>query len=554
MKISIGRFTADRVLLLGLAAAAVLAFYGIGWGRVESWNPDEMALRSVYAPDRAFLEPQGYDKPPFHTYFNFFLSKAPLRALEKTTEVLTGVDHDFSVAILMWSRVLQLALFLGIVWLSYRIAERSSGILAARLIAIVTATSAGFVLQSHFLTADIPVTFWMLAAFLFAQSIVATGRMRDYVLAGLLTGIATATKYNGLAVGLAIPIFHAFVNQPRPLLKLAFDPRLVLGVGMVVIGFILASPYSVLRWSAFISDFIYNNALAPVYAGQGTDEHGYVLFFARVVEIIGLPVAILCAVGIVVGVARVRQMDQVARATVTAALGVFFLYFWKFGGFPRLEVRFVVPVVPLLLIAAVPGWSTGWRRYRVAAASVLGVLVAYNLVASIGVSHRFANDPRMDAQRWVAANVPAGARVESTSYTPYWNKLPGVRVEDVKMPHVSFRRRVLAQVLKADPKVAEMILARESDEGVEWFNRETLARRQPDFVVLNSVFFRRFLEGVGAEYYPEIRLYLVDLMAGRLGYEVVFDKQSARVPIWLYPEDIVFVTNRVVILKRNPLT
>jgi hypothetical protein len=291
-----------------------------------------------------------------------------------------------------------------------------------------------------------------------------------------------------------------------------------------------------------------------VYAGQGTDEHGYFLFFARVVECIGLPMTMLAAVGIALMTARLRQMNQSERATCAAALGVFLLYYAKFGGFPRLEVRFVAPVVPFLLIAAAPGWSSGWQRYRVAAASVLGLLVVYNVMASIGVSYRFANDPRMAAQVWVAANVPTGATVESTSYTPYWNKLPGVKVEDVKMPHISFRRRVLAHVLEADPKVAAMILARESDEGVEWFNPEALALRQPDFIVLDSVFFRRFLEGIGAEYYPEIQRYLVDLMAGRLGYAVVLDKQSARVPAWLYPEDIVFVTNRVVILKRKALT
>ena len=69
-------------------------------------------------------------------------------------------------------------------------------------------TSAGLVAHAHFLTADIPVLFWMLAAFVCCQRIFERGRWQDYLLAGLLTGVAAATKYNGLGVGIAIPAAH----------------------------------------------------------------------------------------------------------------------------------------------------------------------------------------------------------------------------------------------------------------------------------------------------------------------------------------------------------
>ena len=233
----------DRVLVLSLTLAAVLGVNGLGWGGIEEWNPDQMAFQSLLSPDRAPLEPESFLKPPFHSYVNFFFSIVPVKAIERAVEALTGRELDFNVGIVWGARLIQLGLFLGAVILVYQIVHNSCGQRAARVVGLITATAAGFVLQAHFRTADIPVTFWMLASFLAAQSIPQTGRTRDYALAGLLTGVASATKYNGLAVGLAIPIFHYFANRSAPLRTLAVDRRLLVGILLVPLGFIAANPY-----------------------------------------------------------------------------------------------------------------------------------------------------------------------------------------------------------------------------------------------------------------------------------------------------------------------
>jgi hypothetical protein len=41
-----------------------------------------------------------------------------------------------------------------------------------------------------------------------------------------------------------------------------------------------------------------------------------------------------------------------------------------------------------------------------------------------------------------------------------------------------------------------------------------------------------------------------DLLAEKLGYEIVYDESSTESPRWLYPKEMVFVDNRLVILKR----
>jgi len=276
--------------------------------------------------------------------------------------------------------------------LVFAITRRAYGTVAARVVALVFVTSAGMIAFVHQLTADVPVMWWMLVAFYFADAIARDERPSNYLLAGFCTGLATATKYNGIAVGITIPVAHllrmvAAAPAPRTWRAwraVAVDPRLVLGVAMVPVGFVLANPYAILDYRTFKSDFVYNYMVAPVYEGQ--TGHSWGLFFLRIVELIGAPAfAAFAAAGaiatcLVVGQRRIAAAD----ATFWSTLAVCVLYYLKFVAFPRLETRFVLPIVPFWMMLAAPCWAR-WRRPATLAALV-GALLAYNVVCSAAVS------------------------------------------------------------------------------------------------------------------------------------------------------------------------
>ena len=539
---------ADRYLMLALALAAAFALYGIWWGWVESWNPDDMAFRSLFA--YRVLEPFDFQKPPFHTYVNFILSVLPFKILTVIGNAITGTTWNLGPEKLWWSRLIQISFFLGIIYLSFKVAYRFAGSAAARIVALITATSAGLLVQTHFLTADVPVTFWMLASFYAAQSIVFNERMRTYVVAGLLVGIATATKYNGLAVGLAIPVFHFYAHRDKPFWRMLFEKRLVVGVAMVVVGFIAANPYAILDYPRFAADFAFNYAVTPVYGGGESNQYGFGAFLLAVPDIIGWPVTLVIAIGAVYAIGRLRQGNLAESATVAAALAVFALYFIQFGRAPRIEVRFVVPVVIYLLIASASFWSSAIPRYRRAAMALVAALIVYNAVACFWVGKRFAEDPRMQAQAWVAFNVPAHSTIESTPYVPHWNLYWGVDINDVRSPVVSGRAVALSHVFKSNESMMEEISRRESDAGVQWYKPESLKQRDPQFVALDSMYFNRFLEEYALDY-PRMQSFVTDLLANRLGYHKVYDRAARSSPIWLYPREITYLDNEMVILRRD---
>ena len=63
-----------KILLLALVAALGLSLHGASWGKVECWNPDQMAFRPV--PSNLLVG--DYLKPPLDTYLNRLLVLNPV--------------------------------------------------------------------------------------------------------------------------------------------------------------------------------------------------------------------------------------------------------------------------------------------------------------------------------------------------------------------------------------------------------------------------------------------------------------------------------------------
>lgn len=539
---------------MALLLGAVLCLHGIWWGWAETWHPDQMAFHQLVARQHRWpLEPGGFLRPPFHTYFNFFLSVAPVKVADRALEAATGRAWHLDVLSVWWSKLLQIALFLGTVYLVWLCTRRVAGPRSATVVALLLATSAGYVVQSHFLTADVPVVFWMVLSFYFAQRIPTEQKTADYVLAGLLVGVATATKYNGLGAGIAIPVFHLFATLPGGAKKVLFSPRLVLGIGMIAVGFVVANPYAVLSFGRFAEDFIYTNATVPVYDGSVAGETSYGEVLPRIAEIIGWPVTLLALSSLAwAAVRRGPVGDRPARASAVAALAVAAFHIAKFGAFPHLQTRFLLPVVPFLLIAAGICWQTGRRPWliRLQTGTVVA-LVAYNLLSSYWVGRRFAEDPRMQALDWVAHTVRPGSTVESSTYTPNWNAYPGIRVDNRPMPLVSGRTRFFAELFKGQDHILTIVRTKELDRDLRWYTADALAQRRPDYLALNSMYYERFLVGPLVNLYPEMNQHMSRLLRGELGYDIAFDCVAKPSPRWLYPEEIEYVDSRLVILRRR---
>jgi hypothetical protein len=351
-------------------------------------------------------------------------------------------------------------------------------------------------------------------------------------------------------VGISILIAHLLASPPSPWKQTLLDGKLFVGISMVPLGFILGNPFAVLDYSAFVSDFMYNLSVAPVYEGI-TSGHSYLTFFSRVIELIGLPAFAVFSILIAFCLYFLLKgkMDSGERKAYGLLFSVFALYYLYIGSYPRLPTRFALPVVPIWMMLAGPVLRVR-PRFRFLAAGMGAAILAYNVVCSAFIGERFLNDPRMQAQTWVQQNVPNGILFEYSSYSPVWNRLPGVSVNKRKMPFISGRSRLFEEVLEED--IWAMSSLEEVEKGgekpLQWYTLDQLMVRNPDYIAVDSLYYSRFM---GNPYYPSIEEFFVQLMNEQYPYEIVFDQETGQVPGWLYPKEIDFLTNRITIFERR---
>src|SRR5437764_13238226 len=106
----------DPALAAALVLASLFCFHGVTWGRVECWNRDQMALRAL-----AGLRPGDYSKPPFHTYLNHLLIIEPIKLPLRIAHVPRERQNQVNGTVLLGSRLLTLALYLGTILFAYAI-------------------------------------------------------------------------------------------------------------------------------------------------------------------------------------------------------------------------------------------------------------------------------------------------------------------------------------------------------------------------------------------------------------------------------------------------
>jgi hypothetical protein len=543
-----GRFKPDWVLAFSLAVAFLSCLHGI---TVRYSHPDQMAFLPLFHEGKMPFNPGWFEKPPFHTYFNYFLSVLPLSAV---TALLGIPAHSLATIQLVWSRILATLMFLGSIALVFRIADETYGLRAARIIALLLATSAGLVASSHFLTADIPVMFWMLVAFYFCWKLYSDGLAIHYGLAGLFTGIAMATKYNGLGIGIAIPAAHflrILYFEGRAFARNPIHAKLVLGLVAVAVGFVMANPFAILDHRTFRSDFLYNYMVAPVYEGQ--TGHSYFRFFSAMHELIGVPSLLLALAGAIVSLYVVLRSQEIRSPRVMFWLSfvVVAVYYAEFAPFPRLETRFVLPLAPFFFLLSGPA------LVRLSYARVLHVaivlLVVYNVLCCYYVGIQFLGDPRIDAELWIDANAVPGKIIESDVYSPDVDMVSHPGSMQVTMPFVTGRERLFERLFPGNTFInGPPDVRTRTDRMVSWYSVESLVQRNPDYLIVNSLYYERFTQpGIRGDLYPTIRDYFQSLLDEEYGYEIVLDRESVEVPALLYPQEIDFLHNRVTILKKR---
>jgi hypothetical protein len=533
----------DKILILSLVIGVLVGVQGFTWGRYDCLNLDKMAFQSVFDKNRLPFQPARYVKPPFYTYLNHFVARIP--AMTVSSLFFWKKSHEryeiFLVVRTWIARTLNLIMFAACTTAIFISIRKNYNLGAARFAALLFATSAGFVPYQIFLTTDLAVIFVMLASFLFALRIINNPSMSNSIAAGLLAGLATATKYNGLAVAIALPLAHLLAcRSGNPLIEAIKRKSAWMCGACVPLGFLLGNPYTIFDWQKFRADFLYNYTVTPVYNGA-TSGNGYSRFFESFYEIFGVPGTFFLAVALVLGLGFVLLNFKTSKAWQLwiMAGAVFALYTYKIGAFPRIETRFVLPAAPFLLIMASAGFTI-FLKARFLSISVLAVILAYNLAFCWWTGRLFANDPRNYIPEFAKKKLQNGGIVEWSKSNPKLEALPvKLQIHEIR---TGLERAAMFDKMFADnAEIHAMVKKKEVQVTPEWFSVESRKSRNTDYVVWSTI----DLEGIVRKHYDA-------LFDESSGYRVFYDAQSPKQPDWVYPKRTEFTRNRTTIWEKIP--
>lgn len=325
----------------------------------------------------------------------------------------------------LFSRVLSALLGTSIVLFAYLIArevfDKKSGLFSAFLLSVTM----GFVTISHFATSDIPSIFWFSLSCLMSTYVYKRNARRWYILAGLFIGFAAATKYVGGLALITLVVAHVLSRQYR-------HRNLLLGILVAILSFLLANPVAFFSSCEFLEAFFKDNLFNSFRNAGG--PRAFLPLISNLLDALGVPLFLLSACGLIYSLILMYRKDT--RAKVSLVLSMIIPYYLVMGSMHSSKMRYIMPIVPFLLILTgklvsdcLVVKNTGAKIFSTI---IFLTVICYSLLFSIAADLEFTYDSRKLAKHWISSNIRDDSTIEVTSY---FTALPKDKYNVIRRPH-----------------------------------------------------------------------------------------------------------------------
>ena len=418
------------LLVCVLLVAFVLRFLGLDFGLPNDSRPDEIPIRQIilhYLLDPIFsrgnwqLHPRFLNYPSLYFYlhsviFTIYYGIGHLLgwfADWRSFLIASNVNPTSFHMILRWFNVFTGTGMVAIMaLLGWRWSGRHS---VAVMAALLAATNYLLVRNSHFGSVDMLMTLGVTASLWAILRYRKQKTPQALRLACILCGLSVGAKYPAalLLLPLWVALLEPHVSSERidwsGFLHSVWKPT-----GLVVLVFLLTSPYILLDFPEFLRDFRYESVYFFTFRVPGL-ESGW-LFYPDFALWHGVGPWVLLFFGLGVW----RRWQQPENRWADATLLAFLVGFYILLGFnERVMTRYALPMVPVILLYAAFGLDELVRSlqtllkirrpWQTTSLWLLagGLLSMPSLVQSVGFNLLLMKaDTRNLAREWILANVP----------------------------------------------------------------------------------------------------------------------------------------------------
>jgi len=549
----------NRVLLgSALAVTLTLAVVGIDWGLPYNWHADEKVNLAASMIDRHTLDPEYFVNPSLHVYLVLAVVRVAY-AVHPGTFVPSDVRwHVLStrhnapnraVTFLayrlarLWSAVCAV-LLVWVLWTRGRAAfGEAVGLLSAGCLSVTM----GLANLAHFATPETTLFVLVLAALGSCERLgVRPGSdqgqtgvrprwsdpgLTPYVRAGALIGLACSTKYTVWLLAIPFAAAHLWRHESVKRALRAW-PLVLTTAGAAAIAFVAATPYSILDARRFLEDMWFNWVTGAPEGSLAGQKRSWIAYLMTLGNALGWPLFALAAAGTVVVLSRWRRLDERAAAAVIVH-GSWLASFWLFYGIsPHHALRFIMPVVPSLLLLGSAGVMcvARHRQYRRPMAVTVGVVLLYSLAYATAADWKFLRDPRYAAGAWLKAHAAPDMSVgyfTNEAYLPYFDR-PNFRIQFLD---VMSQSGIVGQAF--DERIAHLVT-----DG-------------PDLIVDANFYYDRFLDAPNR--FPERAAFYRQMLGGSGvgGFRPLARFSIASVP-WLDPRPELVAPEVVIFGRPRP--
>ena len=396
-----------------LAVSLALRLWGISFGLPNiHCRPDESTLvNKALSIGTGDLNPHFFNYPSLYFYLLAFVYGL-FFALGRMGGAFAGIE-DFQrlfftdpSAFYLIGRISSALLGTASVGLTFLIGRRTGGARVGLLSAFFLSLVFLHVRDSHFLTVDIPATFYMLAGLVFALRYLERSVLGELLASAACFGLAASTKYNVALFGISTFVV-AWLVARREKRTIPWS-RWLWVAGVMGLVFVAGTPFSVLDFGSFWRDLTFERLHFAVGHGDPGLNLGsgwwYHLRFS-LLHGLGWPLLGAALIGVGWMVWRRRPQDL-------ALLSGLLVYYGMAGSGQSVFMRYMLPVVPLLCVAAGGLCDVLTSRRRNWALLLAVVLAAPGAHATWQHGRLLAReDTRLLAARWIEAEVPDGARI-----------------------------------------------------------------------------------------------------------------------------------------------
>ena len=413
----------------------------------------------------------------------FILNPSPLHIISRSISAASGI----------------LSIYL-LYLLSKKLYSKEAGLVSSLILSLTYLHAK----DSHFGTTDVPLTFLILLSYLFISDILLSGK--NYILAGLLSGLSASIKYNGSILAIAILTAHLLhkKDSEKNLRKKIFDKNIFLSAIAMILSFILTSPYVVLDNKAFLKSIKFITKAVGRGIGMNLDI-GWLFYLKFTLRYgIGIPFLLISIIGIIYLIYSHRKEDILVLSFPLA-------YFIFIGNSYGVFSRYMIPLLPFLALFAgivINKFISSLKFLRNYIPEVPILISLIILIPSIYNLINFSKilsmeDTRNLAANWVKKNIPSGSRIYIHGHEEY--EIPPLPIdsENIKKELEFFNefkwkdREMILRIQGINSLIKKKVLPLQPNFHIirgesEYINDDILIKLSPDYIITTEYYLEYY--------------------------------------------------------------